>query len=74
MMPIARWVARATGGEGLGEDSWAGQLQKIFMGSLTWGIKDEGEVSLAFVQREIDDYLIVKVNDTLSLVYKAIKR
>ncbi len=74
MMPIARWVARATGGEGLGEDSWAGQLQKIFMGSLTWGIKDEGEISLAFVQREIDDYLIVKVNDTLSLVYKAIKR
>ena len=74
MMPIARWVARATGGEGLGEDSWAGQLQKIFMGSLTWGIRDEGEISLAFVQREIDDYLIVKVNDTLSLVYKAIKR
>ena len=43
------------------------------MGSLTWGVKDEGELSLAFVQRETNDYLVVKVNETLALIYRVIR-
>jgi len=77
MATLATWVRRATG-TGLGEDSWAGQLEDIFIGTLTFGMEEEDEtereIEMAFVQEEINDYLVVNVSDSLSLIYRKVKR
>jgi len=77
MASLARWVRSVTG-TGVGEDSWAGQLEDIFLDTLTLGMdqddETEREIDIGFTQQEVNDYLVINVSDSLSLIYRKVSR
>lgn len=74
------WLSKITGlGQGVVGDSWAQQLEDIFVNSITWGLgEEEGQektVALKFVPKNAErsqNYLVVKVNDNLHLIYQEV--
>jgi len=85
---LAKWINKVWI-KGYGDDSYVRQLEDMFVNILTFGFGEDGngreacsipdhsgcgEVAVKFVKMSQDNYLVVEVNDKLSLIYKQVKR
>ena len=84
----AKWLNKVWV-QGYGDESFSQQLEDMFVNLLTFGFGEDGdgreacsisehagcgEVSMKFVHMPKENYLVVQINDKLSLIYRQVRR